>query len=51
MFCFSDFYIESESNNYKLNVTGFNGTAGDELAYHNNMPFSTIDRDNDQFSE
>ena len=31
----SDFYDEDESNNYKLQVNGYNGTAENLLNYHN----------------
>ena len=34
-------------NKYKLEVSGYTGTGGDSMAYHNNRPFSTHDRDND----
>ena len=47
----SSFMVDSESNKYRLSVSGFNaGTSGlrDELDYHNGMYFSTRDRDNDQ---
>ncbi|CAG2251445.1 Angiopoietin-related protein 1,Ficolin-1-A,Angiopoietin-1,Fibrinogen C domain-containing protein 1,Ryncolin-1,Tenascin-N,Angiopoietin-related protein 7,Angiopoietin-related protein 6,Ficolin-3,Fibroleukin,Fibrinogen-like protein 1,Ficolin-1,Ficolin-1-B,Tenascin-R,Ryncolin-2,Microfibril-associated glycoprotein 4,Fibrinogen-like protein A,Ryncolin-3,Fibrinogen gamma chain,Tenascin-X,Ficolin-2,Tenascin,Angiopoietin-related protein 2,Ryncolin-4,Techylectin-like protein [Mytilus edulis] len=41
------FYVGDESSNYRLNVYGYRGTAGDSLNYHNGMPFSTFDKDND----
>ena len=47
---FSDFYVEDENDNYRLQVSGYNGTAGDWLNYHNGMQFSTTDRDNDNWS-
>ncbi|KAK6189716.1 hypothetical protein SNE40_001716 [Patella caerulea] len=43
------FKVASEENKYKLTVNGFSGTAGDSLAYHNNMFFSTMDRDHDKW--
>ncbi|XP_053333037.1 microfibril-associated glycoprotein 4-like [Clarias gariepinus] len=40
------FYINPESDNYKLNVGGYiDGGAGDALAYVNGMAFSTFDKD------
>ena len=47
---FSDFYVEDESNNYRLQVSEYNGTAGDMLNYHNGVQFTTTDRDNDMNS-
>ena len=47
---FSDFYVEDESDNYRLQVSGYNGTARDGLSYSNGMQFSTADRDNDKWS-
>ena len=45
---FSDFYVEDESDNYRLHITGYIGTtSSDSLANQNNMPFTTKDRDND----
>ena len=44
---FSDFYIEDESDLYRLHVGRYNGTARDSLDYHEEMPFTTPDRDND----
>ncbi len=41
------FHIDDEENNYKLHVGGFHGDAGDALSYHDEMPFSTMDRNND----
>ncbi|XP_048769025.2 fibrinogen C domain-containing protein 1-A-like [Ostrea edulis] len=45
---YSNFSIGNEADKYKLNVTGFSGTAGDSLINaHNGMYFSTKDREND----
>ena len=48
---YSTFYIGSSTTNYRLHVSGYSGTAGDSLAYHNLMEFSTKDNDNDQWSD
>ncbi|XP_062572004.1 ryncolin-2-like [Saccostrea cucullata] len=44
---YSTFYIGDENNKYRLTVSGYSGTAGDSLAYHNGVKFSTKDQDND----
>ena len=45
---YKNFAILSEATNYTLQVSHhFKGTMGDGLEYHNNMEFSTKDRDND----
>ena len=42
------FNIGDEQAKYRLEVNSYSGTTGgDSLAYHNNMAFSTKDRDND----
>lgn len=44
------FRVESEQLQYKLTIEGYSGTAGDAMStYHNNMKFSTLDRDNDEW--
>nr|CAB3245529.1 ficolin-1-like [Phallusia mammillata] len=45
---YSSFAIDDESDNYRLHVSGFSGTAGDSFALHNGMQFTTKDRDNDR---
>ena len=47
---YSFFSVGNCGTNYRLNITGHTGTAGDSLALHNGMQFSTEDRDNDQSS-
>ena len=42
------FSIGDEQAQYRLEVSSYSGTAGDSLVYHNNMAFSTKDRDNDR---
>ncbi|XP_030214580.1 tenascin isoform X1 [Gadus morhua] len=44
---YSTFSVASEENHYSLQLSGFTGTAGDSMKYHNGRPFSTNDRDPD----
>ncbi|KAI8489056.1 Fibrinogen- domains (FReDs) [Branchiostoma belcheri] len=44
------FRVSGESDQYRLHISGYSGTAGDSMAYHNGMMFSTVDRDNDAYS-
>ena len=43
------FAVGNETDNYRLHVDDYNSnsTAGNGLGYHNNMQFTTKDRDND----
>ena len=43
---YGKFNIGDEQAKYRLEVGSYSGTAGDSLAYHNKMEFSTKDRDN-----
>ena len=46
---YGGFNIGDEEANYRLEVSSYSGTAGgDSLTNHNNMAFSTKDRDNDR---
>ena len=47
---YGSFRVGDEQSLYRLSVGSYSGTAGDSLAYHNNMAFSTKDRDNDKWS-
>eukprot|EP00794_Sanderia_malayensis_P019521 gene19521-21451_t len=47
---YSHFKVGPERGNYKLEVSGFTGNMGDSFSYHNNMQFSTKDKDNEQDS-
>ena len=47
---YGKFSIGDEQAQYRLEMGSYSGTAGDSLTYHNNMPFSTKDRDNDRWS-
>ncbi|XP_061572618.1 uncharacterized protein tnxba [Cololabis saira] len=42
---YGNFSIASEDRNYALAVSGYTGTAGDSMRYHNGRPFSTRDKD------
>ncbi|XP_028411134.1 ryncolin-1-like [Dendronephthya gigantea] len=44
---YDSFKVSSKNEKYKLNVGGYNGTAGDSLKSHNGVAFSTNDSDND----
>ena len=47
---YGKFNIGDEQAQYRLEVGSYSGTAGDSLAWHNNMAFSTKDRDYDRWS-
>ena len=44
------FYVDGESDNYKVHVSSYSGSAGDSFLIHNGMQFSTKDRDHDKNS-
>ena len=47
---YGNFKVGDQHARYRLEVGSYSGTAGDSLTYHNNMAFSTKDRDNDRLS-
>ena len=47
---YRSFSVGDLSSNYTLTIGSYSGNAGDSLAYHNNMQFTTNDRDNDHNS-
>ncbi|XP_071140422.1 angiopoietin-related protein 7-like isoform X2 [Mytilus edulis] len=47
---YSSFVIGDAHSKYTLSVDGFGGNAGDGLAYHHGLKFSTHDQDNTQTS-
>ena len=44
---YSSFSVGDASSGYTMTVSGYSGNAGDAMARHNNMKFSTHDRDQD----
>jgi len=46
---YGQFSVGPESDNYRLHIGEYSGDAGDSLSWHNKMPFTTKDRDNDPF--
>ncbi|XP_060555530.1 angiopoietin-related protein 7-like [Ruditapes philippinarum] len=47
---YSHFKVHGEVDKYRLEVSGYSGSAGDSLIRHNKMAFSTVDRDNDPYT-
>ena len=48
---YSTFSVGDDDYKFRLTVSGYSGTAGDSLTYHNNQRFSTKDQDNDDRSD
>jgi len=46
---YSSFVVLSEADNYRMQVSGYSGNAGDALSYQNGRMFTTYDRDNDRW--
>ncbi|KAK3732621.1 hypothetical protein QZH41_008257, partial [Actinostola sp. cb2023] len=47
---YDSFNVADEADNYRLTIGQYSGNGGDSLNFHNNMQFSTKDRDNDAIS-
>ena len=45
---YDNFKVASAAYKYQLTISGFHGTTGDPMAYHNGEYFTTYDRDNDE---
>ena len=45
---YGSFSVGDEQAQYRLQVGSYSGTSRDSLKYHNNMNFTTKDRDNDR---
>ncbi|XP_008848297.2 angiopoietin-related protein 6 isoform X4 [Nannospalax galili] len=43
-------HYKPESDHYRLRLGQYHGDAGDSLSWHNDRPFSTVDRDRDSYS-
>jgi len=51
MALYSSLVVDNEAANYKIHIAGYTGNATDEMIwYHNNMLFTTYDRDNDLYA-
>jgi len=44
---YANFTVDSEDHHYAIALSGYTGTAGDSMKYHNGRPFSTRDKDPD----
>ncbi|XP_078698930.1 uncharacterized protein LOC144926219 isoform X1 [Branchiostoma floridae x Branchiostoma belcheri] len=46
---YDTFRVAGESDGYRLTISGYSGTAGDDMSYNNGQKFSTKDRDSSGF--
>ena len=44
------FFLSSEATNYTVRISGYTGNLYNEFSYHNEMMFTTYDRDNDPWT-
>ena len=44
---YSSFSVGDRSSGYQMTISGYTGTAGDAMVWHNNMKFTTHDNDQD----
>ncbi|XP_028267513.1 angiopoietin-related protein 6 isoform X3 [Parambassis ranga] len=47
---YDSFYLEPETDWYRLHLGQYHGNAGDSLSWHNNKAFTTLDRDKDSYT-
>ncbi|KAG7175476.1 techylectin-5B-like isoform X2 [Homarus americanus] len=45
---YQTFLVDDEDSQFRLHLGQYSGDAGDAFSYHDNMPFTTSDRDNDK---
>ena len=46
---YTTFQVSDSSTNYRMNVAGYSGDAGDSFSNHNGVMFTTKDRDHDTY--
>ncbi|XP_035826637.1 fibrinogen C domain-containing protein 1-A-like [Aplysia californica] len=47
---YKNFLLLGESENYKIEISGYSGNTSDQMRYNNGQAFTTKDRDNDAYS-
>ena len=48
---YTQFVVRDSSTNYRMNVSGYSGNAGEMLSYHNGQMFTTYDQDHDSWGK
>ncbi|ELU03688.1 hypothetical protein CAPTEDRAFT_126294, partial [Capitella teleta] len=46
---YATFSVGTQSDKFRLSIGGYSGDAGDSMGYHDDIPFSTKDADNDNW--